>query len=325
MSAERAVGGVCAPSRLVRVAQIVLPIAAAVCIALVVSRSWSEVSRFDWQLRPLPLAGSAVCFVAYYGLCALLWWLVLRAFGLRSPLSQAAAVWGKSILWRYLPGSVFVFAGRLWMSARQGLEPERVSAAMIYEQVLVVGGALATIAMLLPFWEYDRGATAWGLLGIPLVLVVLHPRVFAPLADRVLRLLHRPPLRRVMTYRSVCLLLIYTIAVWLVGGLGSWLTAAAVTDVSVAALPVITVAFALAFVASMVAFLVPSGIGVREGVLAAATAGVLPGAAVSLAWALLLRFWVTLVEIAFVAVVAALGRVGRGPAEARSHDECEER
>jgi glycosyltransferase 2 family protein len=289
-----------------RIVQAVFVAAVAAVIVLFLARSWSQVSQFDWQLRPLPLVGSAVCFVVYYALGALLWWLILRTFGLPGTLVQAAAVWGKSILARYLPGTVFMFAGRLWMSVRQGLAPEPVSAAMIYEQVLVVGGALTTAAVLFPFWKYERTVTAWSLLGVPLVLVGLHPRVFAPVAGWGLRLLHRPPLERVMSFGNVCLLLVYTVAVWLVGGLGCWLTAAAVTHVGAADLPVITVAFALAFVAGMVAFLVPSGIGVREGVLAAATAGALAGGAVALAWALLLRLWLTLIELAFVAVVSVV-------------------
>lgn len=298
-----------------RVIQVVFVAAVAVVIVLFLARSWSQVSSFDWQLRPLPLVGSAVCFIVYYALGALLWWLILRSFGLPGTVTQAAAVWGKSILARYLPGTVFMFAGRLWMSVRQGLAPEPVSAAMIYEQVLVVGGALLAAALLFPFWEYERTVTAWSLLGVPLVLIGLHPRVFGPLAGWGLRLLHRRPLERVMGFGTVCLLLGYTVVVWLIGGLGSWLAAAAVTSVSAAALPVITVAFALAFVAGMVAFLVPSGIGVREGVLAAATAGALAGGAVALAWALLLRLWLTLIELAFVATVTVWERTTRRPAE----------
>jgi len=305
---------------LTRVIQVVFMVAVAVVVILFLARSWSQVSSFDWQLRPLPLLAATVCFIVYYALGALLWWLILRAFGLPGKLAQAAVVWGKSILARYLPGTVFMFAGRLWMSVRQGLAPEPVSAAMIYEQVLVVGGALLTAAVLFPFWEYERTITAWSLLGVPLVLIVLHPRVFAPLAGWGLRLLHRPPLQRVMSFGNVCLLLVYTVVVWLIGGLGCWLTAAAVTDVSAADLPVITAAFALAFVAGMVAFLVPSGIGVREGVLAAATAGVLGGGAVALAWALLLRLWLTLVELAFVAFVTVLERATRDPAAGDRHD-----
>ena len=49
----------------------------------------------------------------------------------------------------------------------------------------------------------------------------------------------------------------------------------------------------------MAAFIFPSGIGVREAVLAAALASRLPGG-VALAWAVLLRLWQTVIELLFV-------------------------
>jgi glycosyltransferase 2 family protein len=295
----------------IRVGQGVFVAAVAVVIGLYLARSWDAVSAFDWHLRPLPLVGATLCFAAFYVLSGLLWWLILRACGLRSGRLAAVTTWGQSVLARYLPGNVFMFIGRLWMSVRQGLEPDRVTAAMVYEQVISVAGALLTAALLFPFWQYERSLTAWSLLLVPVLVGVLHPRVFAPLAALVLRLLRRPPLVQVMPFGWVCLVLACSVGLWLLTGLGGWLTAAAVTGAGAGALPEITIALALAFVAGMVAFFVPSGIGVREGVLAAAAAGVLPGAAVALAWALLLRLWVTLVELAFVAVVTVMDRVAR--------------
>jgi uncharacterized membrane protein YbhN (UPF0104 family) len=55
----------------------------------------------------------------------------------------------------------------------------------------------------------------------------------------------------------------------------------------------------------MVAFFIPSGIGVREAVLTASLAGKLPGG-VALTWALVLRLWVTVVELVFVGLVVII-------------------
>jgi glycosyltransferase 2 family protein len=64
----------------------------------------------------------------------------------------------------------------------------------------------------------------------------------------------------------------------------------------------VIVAYALAYVAGMVAFFIPSGIGVREAVLGASLSRDLPGG-VALTWALLLRLWVTVIELVFVGLV----------------------
>ena len=105
-------------------------------------RSWGTIQDFDWSARiragwsppasrsssttsPRPSSGGCSCAAA------------ARAV----PFRPAASVWGKSILARYVPGNVFMFVGRAWMSHSQGLSVERVSAAMVYEEAIGVCSA----------------------------------------------------------------------------------------------------------------------------------------------------------------------------------------
>jgi hypothetical protein len=203
-----------------------------------------------------------------------------------------------------------MFVGRAWMSHAQGLPVDRVSAAMVYEQVLGVCSALVAVAVLFPFWEYRRGVTALGLLAVPVLIALLHPRVFGPLADRVLRALRRQPLGAELRFSAALGMLWYYVAAWLPAGLGAWLLARATIGLEAGALPAVIAAYALAYVVGMAAFVFPSGIGVREAVLTAALASRLPGG-VALAWALLLRLWVTLVELVFVGVAVAAWAAAR--------------
>ena len=229
---------------------------------------------------------------------------------MRSPLPLATATWAKSILARYMPGNVFMFVGRAWMCHAQGLPVDRVSAAMVYEQVLGLCSALLTVAILFPFWEYRSGSTALSLLAIPALIALLHPRVFGPVSAWTLRLLRRPPLDVTLRFGVVLALLWYYVAAWLLAGLGAWLLARAVVGLEVDALPTVVVAYALAFVVGMVAFVFPSGLGVREAVLTASLARQLPGG-VALAWALLLRLWVTAIELVFVGLAVAVAALVR--------------
>ena len=294
-----------------RVVQAVFVAAVVVFLGRYLHHAWPAVHAYHWRLRPGLLVVSAVLVLAFYLLNALVWWAILRGSGLRPAPTSTVATWAKSIVARYLPGNVFMFVSRGWMSHRQGLDVDRVSAGMVYEQVLSVAGALVVTAALFPFWHYQREVTAWALLAIPLIVVALHPRVFAPLAALPLRLLHRPPLAQVLSFRMVLGLLAAFSGLWLVIGFAMWTFAAAVTNVTAAAFPEITAGFAMAFVAGMVVFFVPSGIGVREAVLAAATAGVFAGGGVALAWALLARLWQTSLELSFVALAALVDRLQR--------------
>ena len=307
-----------------RVAQAAFVVVVVLFIVRYLRHAWPAVDAYQWHLRPGLLVASALLVLVYYLGSALVWWLILRQSGLVAGRRPTVATWGKSILARYVPGNVFQFVSRAWMHHRQGLDVDRVGAGMVYEQVLNVAGALAVTAVLFPFWHFESDDAAWALLAIPVIVVALHPRVFARLAAVALRVVHRPPLTRVLPFRAVLGLLVAFSGLWLLAGLAMWTLAAAVTSVSITAYPEITAGFALGFVAGMVVFFVPSGIGVREGVLAAATATVFASGGVALAWALLARLWQTALELAFVgvAVLADRHRGGGGsPARRRQRDD----
>jgi uncharacterized membrane protein YbhN (UPF0104 family) len=301
---------------LLRAGQVVLVAATAYFLSAYLARSWTSVKAYHWTLDPGWLTLSALVFLVLYLAQAVAWWVLLRGFELYSPLTLAMATWAKSILARYVPGNVFMFVGRAWMSHAQGLPVDRVSAAMVYEQALGVCSALLTVALLFPFWEYRPGVTALSLLAIPVLIALLHPRVFGPVAAWTLRLLRRPPLDVTLRFGIVLALLLYYVAAWLLAGLGAWLLARAVTGLEVDALPIVVVAYALSYVVGMAAFIFPSGIGVREAVLTASLARQLPGG-VALAWALLLRLWVTAIELVFVGLAVAGEAIVRGRRDAR--------
>ena len=288
-----------------RMAQLVLAGAVIFFIALALHRSWSSIQGHDWTFQPLWLALSALAFLAFYAAQAVAWWLLLRGFRLSSSLLLASATWAKSILGRYLPGTVFMFVGRAWMCHNQGLSVARVSAAMVYEQALGVCSAIVALVLVSPFWMYSIRTTLLSLCALPLLLALLHPRVFGPVSSWLLARLRRPPLGAVLPFRAVVGLLAFYTCAWTFSGVGAWALARAVAGVDVDTVALVTAAYALAYVAGMIAFLIPSGIGVREAVLTVALTASL-GSGVALAWALMLRLWVTLVELAFVGLVSAL-------------------
>jgi hypothetical protein len=96
---------------------------------------------------------------------------------------------------------------------------------------------------------------------------------------------------------------------------GTGLGVRAVAGSSPGSIAFLGLGFLLAWAASMVAFVFPSGLGLREGAFALVLARHLPGpAAVSLAAAS--RLLVTAVELGVVATLAALGRAAPARPEA---------
>ncbi len=143
------------------------------------------------------------------------------------------------------------------------------------------------------------------------IAVLLHPRVFRPLASRFLRRLgyrELPPLR---TSTMVTLLFFYA-GTWVIGGLGLWLLLRARWARTPRSSTIVFLGgvSAVGAIVAVLAFFAPSGLGAREGsmyglMLAVTTQGAALGAT------LLNRVAITLVEVLLLVVGGFVLRRGQ--------------
>jgi hypothetical protein len=288
-------------------AAVVLLVIAALAAVLV--RGWSAVSQYDWRLDPGWLALGAILVMLAYTVNG-------RTYGrsvewlspVHPPAPLALSIWAKSLLGRYIPGNVMMVIGRAVMAHDQGV-PRRVTlAATAYEQALALGVAsIGSVIFLAAYGDPGEGNLLWLLAIVPLILAFLHPVPFRKLSTWALRRLGRPPLDTLFTARQVGRLFLYYAAGTVPLVIGVWALARAVAGPGIGGVFEIGLAFLLAFVISFLTFVLPSGIGVRDGILALAMSRHVPGE-VALAIAIGLRFVLVLVELVFVALAVLVGR-----------------
>lgn len=279
------------------------------CLILFVARQWSKLPDFDWRFAPGWLALSAVAVGTFYFLQSEYWRLILHALGEEIPTRPGRAIWGKSILARYVPTNALMIVGRVVMSERYGVSKRVCLASVVYELVLGFGTALmigAYFVIKLPSLQDQQ--LRWAILVvIPAILVVLHPRVFGPLANYGLRKLGREPLPRTLPYgRVIELAVLYGIS-WAAIGFGVFAFAAALQSIHLSDFPYIAAAYPVAFCVAVLTFIVPSGLGTRDTALAAAMTAVLAGT-VATAIAVAFRIFQTVLELVYVGAVVALAR-----------------
>jgi hypothetical protein len=274
-----------------------------------VLRQWNQLPDFDWHFAPGWLALSALCVFAFYAVQCEVWQLIVRALGETIPPTPARSIWGKSLLARYVPTNVLMLLGRMVMAERYGV-PKRVTfASMIYEVGLGFGTAVivgAYFVIQLPSLEHQAARYAV-LAVIPIVMVGVHPRVFARLANFGLRKLGREPLPATLPYGRVIQCSLIYIACWAVIGFGVYAFAAALTPLDASDIPYVAAAYPVAFCVAVLTFIVPSGLGTRDAALATAMSAVLAGA-VATAIAVAFRIFQTAVELIYVAVVVAIDK-----------------
>jgi hypothetical protein len=281
-------------------------------LVLTVVNQWSEIEEKGVHFHVIWLIPAFAVLLVFYALSALGWDLTLRFLGYRIGAVQAQVAWGQPMLARYVPGSVLYVLGRVLLSERAGV-PRRITVASIaYEQAIAAtSGVVFSAYFFIDHPDLRGQPLRWAfLLLIPLAIAVLHPRVFGPLADRILRAFGREPLPAVISLRRVLALLAFFLFNWVVVSVGVFCVARSVSSVPPGEFLTVGSAQALGYIAALATLVAPAGLGVRDAVFAWAVKGAVPGQsfAVGSLIAIAVRGVLTVVEVLYVALVTALGR-----------------
>jgi hypothetical protein len=300
-------------SKRVRLA-IQLGVAVLVFGALVatVVQQWAEIQDKGVHFHVLWLIPAFVVLPIFYSLNAVGWDLILRFLGHKLGAGRAQVAWGQPLLARYVPGSVLYVLGRVLLSERAGVPRRLTIASIVYEQALQATSAVVVAAyFLIDHPDLQGQPLRWAvLLLIPLAIALLHPRVFGPLANRVLRAFGREPLPEVMSLRGVIVVLAFYALNWGVIAVGIYCVARSVSTISPSDLLVGGAAQAFGYVAALVTLVAPAGLGIRDAAFAWAFQVATPGNSFAVASlvAIVVRGVLTVVEIVYVGIVTALGR-----------------
>jgi glycosyltransferase 2 family protein len=281
-------------------------------LVLTVVDQWGEIKDKGVHFHGAWLVPAALLLLAFYGLSALAWDFILRFLGYRIGVVRAQVAWGQPLLARYVPGSVLYVLGRVLLSERAGVPRRTTIASIVYEQAISATAAVGIASyFVISHPELQGQPLRWAvLLVVPAGIAVLHPRVFEPLADRVLRAFGREPLPAVMPLRGVLAMLVYFAAIWLVIGLGVYCVARSVTSIPFSDVLIVGSAQAVGYVAALITLVAPAGLGIRDAAFAWAVKAATPGNsfAVGSLIAIAVRGVLTIVELIYVGAVTVLGR-----------------
>ena len=281
-------------------------------LALFLITQWQKLPDYSWHFRPGWLVVGFALVLAFYMLQPELWRLILHGLGEHGDPVQLRAAWAKSLVARYVPTSALMVVGRVVLAERAGITKRVCLASIVYELALgitaaVIGGAYFFIT--LPALRHQPARYAV-LLVVPIALIALHPRVFKPVTDWALGKLGREPLPAALPYRTVVLLVPAYLVGWLLVGAGLFVFALALQSLPADKLPYIAAAYPVAFGVSVITFILPSGLGTRDAMLATALDAVL-ALAVATAIAVAFRIFQTAVELTYVGSLVWIARVSK--------------
>lgn len=285
------------------------------CLGVAVATQWSKLPSFDWHFEPGWLVLSVAAFAVFEFVQAQLWVAMMHALGSPLQASRGRAIWCMTLLGRYVPTSVMMAVSRMALAEREGA-PMRVSfASFVYEMGLTFTAAVTVgVYFVLELPALQDEPWRFAALVVPLMgLVALDPRVFHRIADYALHRLGRDPLPVSLSRGRVLEFLILYALTMLIAGFGTYALAHAMHAIPDSHIATCVAAYSVGFAASLVAFILPGGLGARETALAAALAPALPFT-VAIAVAVAVRLVQMAVEVAFAFVTPVLAKraTGRG-------------
>lgn len=244
-----------ATARRVRVLGQLLLLAGLVFVVLRVRSLWHgshiELATINWLMVVAAVATAAVAVL----LAAFVWLRILRRLGIE-PRRRWAGIYMQAQLGKYIPGSVWQYAGRAALARGEAI-PLRLATVSLTVELAASVIAAALLASLLG-GVVALAATAAGALGAVGVWRLARNR-----SDLLRRVKSSAAIRA--TFETTLLYL----PIWLLLGLCFWLTARSLFHLGFDQSGFYTGAFTVAWLAGLVAVFAPGGLGVREAVLVA--------------------------------------------------------
>ena len=291
-----------------RVVGTILLAAVALFAIIAVKRNWDAVRADLGLLSPVDYLLASGAAAAGLFLLWASWSAVLSGLGSHLGRHDSLTIYFAAQLGKYVPGSVWPAVIQARLGRRNGVAPTTmvISYALWMGVLCAVGGVTGVLILTngdveVP-WPVIAACVIVALVLLPLLL---HDRGLPTLITWALRRSGRATEPITMSWSGARGSTALSAATWFVLGLHAWFLARPL-GAGVEDLPLVIGAFALAFVAGIVAVPLPAGAGLRETILVL-TLGAAIGRPGALTVALLSRLIMILVEMLLAAVTGVPG------------------
>jgi uncharacterized protein (TIRG00374 family) len=262
--------------------------------------NWQEVSAYDFQLNYYYILISFPLLFGFFIMRVYCWRLVLKKMGIILSIKKSVKISFLSMMGRYLPGRVWMVMGKVYLCGKEGVSKGDAFASVVMEIVLEI------VASIFFFFFFLYAVMEKPLLSPEVIyslaivmifgLVLLYPRVFYAMINFFLLRLKGEKIKECISYKdTIQLFFLYNFIV-LLQGCAFYVFINSICYVSLDKILGLTGSLSIAGALGTLSFFTPSGLGVREGVLALLLSNfVAPPIAVIIS--LLTRLWVTLGEV----------------------------
>jgi len=266
-------------------------------------RNWEQLYLMQLHFN-IPLILLSILFLwANFLLSVQGWKLILKNLTISLPFLKGLKVFFYSELWKYLPGKVWSFAGRMYLCQKLGISSTKTFVSMVMQVALTtISGILIFLISLVFNSKFRTYVNPLILLIIVIsVLTILHPKILTRIINVFLHLLKKGSIRIEVSFSQICVMLGYYCVVWLFFGTAFYFLINSVTFIPASKIPILAGLFCISATIGVAALFAPAGLGVRESVLAVLLSNFFP-ISLSILISVLSRIWVSVIELVMVGI-----------------------
>ena len=265
--------------------------------------SWNDISSLSHNFNYVYLILSFLFWLITLLLLAIAYHFLIVKLGAKSTLIKTAKARAFSDIGSYVPGKVVPLITRIYYLKDYASKVQIITSSFIETIAVLLSSifAFAIIYMVQPGIFAKYAFVFYAL--FPLCLLCMHPKVISFLINLGLKVIKKEQAEIKLRYADIIKVnLIYSLY-WIISGIAIFFMILAIYPLSISYFPYVMVSYAVAWVIGFISFIVPAGMGVREGVLVYMLALYMP-LPVALAAAVGARLLVAIAHLTFVLLLA---------------------
>lgn len=232
--------------------------------------NWKSVSSVRWWENPGLLSIHIVLMALTFSLFVIGWQRLLKMA--RTPVSNKAAgcAWLIPNIGKYVPGKVFMVAGRVALLTTFGVRAATAASLIIWEHVILILAAMPfSLFILLNYSEYYPLKIIVAVISVLflLLLISLNSEIIQSIINSLLKVFKKPPLELVLQRKTVMSLFFFYLFIWIIYGFSGVILAYALGFGDKIPLLLLFNVFIFSWLIGFISMITPGGIGVREGIL----------------------------------------------------------
>ncbi len=276
--------------------QVILTVSALIYFGIKLKSDIKPLIAFlrDHNINLFTLGLSFLFLFGYYLLAVEFWRRLVLICGESVDFKLALRIFSFSQFGKYLPGRIWVILGRTQMAPAHGLRPLVITASSTIEQLFILVSGLIFTPFILPVY-FSTILILYS--AFFLILSIGFPRVRLYL-DRVAKRYIEPSIVDRFSTSQILIFLSGYVLAWAIFGIGFYLFLISFIRLGWDFYPMAVGSFAVSWVIGILSIFTPGGLGVREGILIAATQEWL-GPTVALGVSIGSRIWLVIGEICF--------------------------